>query len=107
MKTNKSDYTDAEAIAEAVGRPTMRFYCPHEDLCGWCRRPKPAKLVYILTVHVASTLISKRVHWTVTLLICCVFPGFAASSFKVGKTTRDEVERKLGARMLRCVTREA
>ena len=25
MKTNKSDYIDAEAIAEAVGRPTMRF----------------------------------------------------------------------------------
>ena len=24
-KTNKSDYIDAEAIAEAVGRPTMRF----------------------------------------------------------------------------------
>lgn len=51
----------------------------------------------ILTVHVTLTLISKRVLWTVTLLICCVFPGFAASSFKVGKTTRDEVERKLGA----------
>lgn len=25
MKTNKSDFIDAEAIAEAVGRPTMRF----------------------------------------------------------------------------------
>jgi transposase len=25
VKTNKSDYLDAEAIAEAVGRPTMRF----------------------------------------------------------------------------------
>ncbi|MFY9937231.1 MAG: transposase, partial [Silvibacterium sp.] len=25
LKTNKSDYIDAEAIAEAVGRPTMRF----------------------------------------------------------------------------------
>ena len=25
MKTNKSDYIDAEAIAEAVARPTMRF----------------------------------------------------------------------------------
>lgn len=25
VKTNKSDYVDAEAIAEAVGRPTMRF----------------------------------------------------------------------------------
>ena len=25
MKTNKNDYIDAEAIAEAVGRPTMRF----------------------------------------------------------------------------------
>ena len=25
VKTNKSDYIDAEAIAEAVGRPTMRF----------------------------------------------------------------------------------
>ncbi|HEY6765201.1 MAG TPA: IS110 family transposase [Candidatus Sulfotelmatobacter sp.] len=25
MKTNKSDYIDAEAIAEAVGRPRMRF----------------------------------------------------------------------------------
>ena len=25
MKTNKSDYIDAEAIAEAVGRPKMRF----------------------------------------------------------------------------------
>jgi transposase len=25
VKTNKSDYTDAEAIAEAVGRPKMRF----------------------------------------------------------------------------------
>ena len=25
MRTNKSDYIDAEAIAEAVGRPTMRF----------------------------------------------------------------------------------
>jgi transposase len=25
VKTNKTDYIDAEAIAEAVGRPTMRF----------------------------------------------------------------------------------
>src|SRR4030081_2458462 len=25
VKTNKSEYTDAEAIAEAVGRPKMRF----------------------------------------------------------------------------------
>jgi transposase len=25
VKTNKSDYIDAEAIAEAVGRPSMRF----------------------------------------------------------------------------------
>jgi hypothetical protein len=25
VKTNKSDYIDAEAVAEAVGRPTMRF----------------------------------------------------------------------------------
>jgi transposase len=25
VKTNKSDYIDAEAIAEAVGRSTMRF----------------------------------------------------------------------------------
>jgi transposase len=25
VKTNKSDYIDAEAIAEAVSRPTMRF----------------------------------------------------------------------------------
>jgi transposase len=25
VKTNKSDYIDAEAIAEAVGPPTMRF----------------------------------------------------------------------------------
>ena len=25
VKTNKNDYVDAEAIAEAVGRPTMRF----------------------------------------------------------------------------------
>jgi transposase len=25
VKTNKSDYIDAEAIAEAVGRPTVRF----------------------------------------------------------------------------------
>src|SRR3984893_19361715 len=25
VKTNKSDYIDTEAIAEAVGRPTMRF----------------------------------------------------------------------------------
>ncbi|HEY2458508.1 MAG TPA: transposase [Candidatus Acidoferrum sp.] len=25
VKTNKSDYIDAEAIAEAVGRPTMRL----------------------------------------------------------------------------------
>jgi transposase len=25
VKTNKSDYIDAEAIAEPVGRPTMRF----------------------------------------------------------------------------------
>src|SRR6516164_2966114 len=25
VKTNKNDYIDAEAIAEAVGRPTMRF----------------------------------------------------------------------------------
>jgi transposase len=25
VNTNKSDYIDAEAIAEAVGRPTMRF----------------------------------------------------------------------------------
>ena len=25
VKTNKSDFIDAEAIAEAVGRPTMRF----------------------------------------------------------------------------------
>jgi hypothetical protein len=25
VKTNKCDYIDAEAIAEAVGRPTMRF----------------------------------------------------------------------------------
>jgi transposase len=25
VKTNKSDYLDAEAIAEAVGRPKMRF----------------------------------------------------------------------------------
>jgi transposase len=25
VQTNKSDYIDAEAIAEAVGRPRMRF----------------------------------------------------------------------------------
>lgn len=25
VKTNKNDYIDAEAIAEAVGRPNMRF----------------------------------------------------------------------------------
>lgn len=28
VKTNKSDYIDAEAIAEAVGRPTMRAWLP-------------------------------------------------------------------------------
>jgi transposase len=25
VKTNKSDFIDAKAVAEAVGRPTMRF----------------------------------------------------------------------------------
>jgi transposase len=27
VKTNKSDYIDAEAIAEAVGRPTINWIC--------------------------------------------------------------------------------
>ncbi len=27
VKTNKNDFIDAEAIAEAVGRPRMRFAC--------------------------------------------------------------------------------
>jgi hypothetical protein len=31
VKTNKSDYIDAEAIAEAVGRPTMRFVAIKTD----------------------------------------------------------------------------
>ena len=31
VKTNKSDYIDAEAIAEAVGRPTMRFVSVKSD----------------------------------------------------------------------------
>ena len=31
VKTNKSDYIDAEAIAEAVGRPTMRFVSIKSD----------------------------------------------------------------------------
>jgi len=30
VKTNKSDYVDAEAIAEAVSRPTMCFV-PYQD----------------------------------------------------------------------------
>src|SRR5580704_17533142 len=31
VKTNKNDYVDAEAIAEAVGRPTMRFVSIKSD----------------------------------------------------------------------------
>src|SRR5260370_20478739 len=31
VKTNKSDYIDAEAIAEAVGRPRMRFVAVQTD----------------------------------------------------------------------------
>jgi hypothetical protein len=31
VKTNKSDYIDAEAIAEAVARPTMRFVAIKTD----------------------------------------------------------------------------
>jgi transposase len=31
VKTNKSDYIDAEAIAEAVGRPAMRFVSIKSD----------------------------------------------------------------------------
>ena len=32
VKTNKSDYIDAEAIAEAVQRPTMRFVPSHREI---------------------------------------------------------------------------
>ena len=36
VKTNKSDYIDAEAIAEAVGgRPTMRFVCRSRLTISW------------------------------------------------------------------------
>lgn len=31
VKTNKNDYIDAQAIAEAVGRPTMRFVPINSD----------------------------------------------------------------------------
>ena len=31
LRTNKNDYVDAEAIAEAVGRPTMRFVPINSD----------------------------------------------------------------------------
>jgi transposase len=31
VKTNKNDYVDAQAIAEAVGRPTMRFVAIKSD----------------------------------------------------------------------------
>jgi transposase len=37
VKTNKSDYIDAEAIAEAVQRPTMRFV-PIKYLTMPCKR---------------------------------------------------------------------
>lgn len=31
VKTNKNDYNDAEAICEAVQRPSMRFVCPKSE----------------------------------------------------------------------------
>jgi len=38
VKTNKSDFIDAEAIAEAVARPTMRFV-PIKTMISWiCNR---------------------------------------------------------------------
>ena len=39
VKTNKNDYIDAEAIAEAVGRPQMRFAPIKSDDPAWiCSR---------------------------------------------------------------------
>jgi transposase len=38
VKTNKSDYIDAEAIAEAVGRPKMRFV-PIRAMTNWFYSP--------------------------------------------------------------------
>jgi len=37
VKTNKNDYLDAEAIAEAVQRPTMRFV-PIKLMSSWISR---------------------------------------------------------------------
>ncbi|MGZ7312313.1 IS110 family transposase, partial [Streptococcus pyogenes] len=31
VKTNKNDFVDAEAIAEASTRPSMRFVCPKTE----------------------------------------------------------------------------
>ncbi|RDD60604.1 IS110 family transposase [Ferruginivarius sediminum] len=51
MKTNKSDKNDAEAICEAVGRPTMRFV-----------PPKSRDQLIIQAVHgVGSRLVAERV----------------------------------------------
>src|SRR6195952_3991767 len=38
VKTNKNDYVDAEAIAEAVQRPTMRFV-PTKSDSNWISKP--------------------------------------------------------------------
>jgi transposase len=38
VKTNKNDYIDAEAIAEAVGRPRMRFVPVKSDEQLTCSR---------------------------------------------------------------------
>lgn len=39
VKSNKNDYNDAEAIAEAVQRPTMRFVPDTRARSNWiCRR---------------------------------------------------------------------
>lgn len=51
VKTNKDDFIDAEAIAEAVSRPSMRFVPIETDEQLDIRRPRLTVLSLVLAIE--------------------------------------------------------
>jgi transposase len=48
VKSNKNDFIDAEAIAEAVQRPTMRFVQIKTGFAtGWCRGARASSIRFV------------------------------------------------------------
>jgi hypothetical protein len=67
VKSNKNDYVDAEAIAEAVQRPTMRFV-PIKNEHSWIFRPCTACGIAGLAEEPRSSIRSVGFCWNTVLM---------------------------------------